>query len=349
MNILLLYFSATGNTAYYAELLARSINARGHRCDLMDIEKHFNTGEIWRAEPLIPRYINEAENRLPLEVKLASAASVQVSADASVDNVSVSAVDISAALSPGAGTLIEKASLKKTFDDLDKYMSNFDIIGFGCPVYFFEPPAVFSSFIKMLKPLDGRKVFTFATHMEGPVWFAQNIRRSLEEKGFSVIGHIDDHIIHTELLPLAPKWLAGEGVRRFYLSRRLPKIKRKIRFFLDSLNMVKGAVAKDITPAAFSTAPGMDRFVGGLVEKFLYASMKYYLGSRILEEKCVKCGLCAKTCPMNLIKMDAPGGYPLRTSHCMYCLRCINICPTEAVSYAPLYDNKSRFKGFDKL
>lgn len=321
MNILLLYFSATGNTAYYAELLARSIDARGHRCDLMDIEKHFNAGEIWRAEPLIPRYINEAERRLPLEVKLASA----------------------------AGSFIEKASLEKAFDDLDKYVSNFDIIGFGCPVYFFEPPAVFSSFIKLIKPREGRRVFTFATHMEGPVWFAQNIRRSLEEKGFSVIGHIDDHIIHTELFPSAPKWLAGDGFRRFYLSRRLPKIKRKIRSFLDSLNMVKGAAAKDITPAAFCTAPGMERFAGGLVEKFLYASMKYYLGSRILKEKCVKCGLCAKTCPMNLIKMDARSGYPLRTSHCMYCLRCINICPTEAVSYAPLYDNKSRFKGFDKL
>lgn len=330
MNILLLYFSATGNTSYYAQLLARSIDARGHRCDLMDIEKHFNAREIWRAEPVIPRYITEAENRVPFEEKLESAAA-------------------STASSAAAGSVFEKTSLEKAFTDLDKYMSNFDIIGFGCPVYFFEPPAVFSSFIKLIKPREGRRVFTFATHMEGPVYFEQNIRRSLEEKGFSVIGHIDDHIIHTELLPLAPKWLAGEGVRRFYLERRLPKIKRKIRNFLDSLNIVKGAAAGDITPAAFHTAPAIDRFVGGLVEKGLYAAMKYYTGSRILEEKCVRCGLCAKTCPMGLIKMDAQSGYPVRINHCMYCLRCINICPSEAVSYAPLYDNKSRFKGFDKL
>jgi ferredoxin/flavodoxin len=344
MNILLLYFSATGNTAYYAELLARSISARGHRCDLMDIEKRFNTAGIWRAEPVIPHYITEAEGRLPLPEKLASAFAAHASADEGPAEGSAASVS-----SAAGGGLVEKDSLEKAFDNLDRYMSNFDIIGFGSPVYFFEPPAVFSSFIKMLKPFDGRKVFTFATHMEGPVYFAENIRRVLKEKGFDVIGHIDDHIIHTELLPVMPKWLAGESLRRFYLNRRLPKIKRKIRKFLDSLNIVKGAAAESITPAAFHTAPAMDRFAGGLVEKGLYASMKYYTGSRILKEKCVKCGLCARTCPMGLIKMDAETGYPLRTGHCMYCLRCINICPAEAVSYAPLYDNKSRFKGFERL
>ncbi len=299
MNILLLYFSATGNTAYYAGILARSIRTRGHRCDTMDIEKRFDLAEIWRAKPVAPHYIIEAESRLPLGAKLDSAFLGPVCADK--DAAGASSFAFSTSL---AGSLVEKDCKEKAFDNLDRYMSNFDIIGFGSPVYFFGPPAVFSSFIKTLKPSGGKKVFTFATHMEGPVYFAENIRRALKEKGFDVIGHIDDHIIHTELVPVMPKWLAGESIRRFYLSRRLPKMKIRIKKFLDSLNIVKGAAAESITPAVFHTAPAIDRFAGGLVEKGLYAAMKYYTGSRILKEKCTRCGLCARSCPMGLIKID---------------------------------------------
>ncbi|HBC73526.1 MAG TPA: hypothetical protein DC017_01470 [Candidatus Wallbacteria bacterium] len=323
MNILLIYFSATGSTKYFAETMGKLISGRGHRCELFDVEKHFNLSDIWWSNPVIPRYIEEAEHRLPLGIKLREAA---------LNNNNV-----------------EYSSVKKAFENMERYLSNFDLIGFGSPVYFFEPPAVFSSFINSFPAQSGRKVFTFGTHMEGPVWFSENIKKLLAARGFEVIGHTDSHIIHSEMVPFFPKFLVGEGLQKRYLRYRRPKIARGIERFLDSLNIVKGAAADGITPAAFRPAPLIDRTVGGLVEKGLYATMRYYLGSRVLKDKCTKCGLCAEKCPMKLIAMDPSNGYPIRTSHCMYCLRCLNICPSEAISYAPLADNKARFKGFDKL
>lgn len=323
MNILLVYFSATGNTKYFAETMGAIIAGRGHRCELFDVEKRFDLSEVWWANPVIPDYIREAERRVPLEIELAAAAANNAKN--------------------------EYSSVGKAFENFERYSAGFDLIGFGSPVYFFEPPAVFSSFIRSLPVVKGRRAFTFGTHMEGPVRFAENIRRLLEERGFEVIGHSDDHIMHSELVPFFPEYIVRESLQKRYFRYRRPKIARKIERFLDSLNIVKGARAESVTPLPFRTAPLIDRAAGGLVEKGLYATMKYYFGSRVLKDKCVKCGLCAEKCPMKLIAMDPAGGYPVRTSHCMYCLRCLNICPAGAISYAPIADGKARFRGLDRL
>ncbi len=323
MKILLVYFSATGNTAFYARSLASAIAGRGHRCDLLDVEKRFDLRAVWHAAPVVPRYMIEAQARIPLETPIDSLVSSE--------------------------NEIKNEAVIEAFNKFDRYIANFDIIGFGSPVYFFEPAAVFSSFIKLIPVQTGKKAFTFATHMEGPVWFRKNIREALEARGFRIIGHADDHIIHTELLPVMPKFIAGEGVQKAYLRYRRPRINKKIKAFLDSVNLVKGSTPDQIQPAEAGPVPQMDQLVGGLVEKALYATLKFSMGSRIIKEKCVKCGLCASSCPMKLIRMDADTGYPVRTSHCMYCLRCINICPAEAVSYAPLSDGRARFRGFEKL
>lgn len=49
------------------------------------------------------------------------------------------------------------------------------------------------------------------------------------------------------------------------------------------------------------------------------------------EEKCTKCGLCEKLCPVANIKMEE---YPMFLGHCQQCMRCISFCPVEAI-YVP--------------
>lgn len=51
-------------------------------------------------------------------------------------------------------------------------------------------------------------------------------------------------------------------------------------------------------------------------------------------EKCTRCGLCAKDCPVNIIDLDT--GYPRieknKEKTCIRCQHCLAICPTAAIS-----------------
>ena len=55
---------------------------------------------------------------------------------------------------------------------------------------------------------------------------------------------------------------------------------------------------------------------------------------KVDEEKCTRCGICAKDCPVNVIDMVA--GSPVipaeKERHCIKCQHCLAVCPTGAIS-----------------
>ena len=45
------------------------------------------------------------------------------------------------------------------------------------------------------------------------------------------------------------------------------------------------------------------------------------------EEKCTKCGICKRVCPLQVTNLYDRKGGKITTSMCMLCLRCIEMCP----------------------
>ena len=45
------------------------------------------------------------------------------------------------------------------------------------------------------------------------------------------------------------------------------------------------------------------------------------------EEKCTKCGICKRVCPLQVTEVYEEKGGKISTSMCMLCLRCVEMCP----------------------
>jgi polyferredoxin len=61
------------------------------------------------------------------------------------------------------------------------------------------------------------------------------------------------------------------------------------------------------------------------------------------EEKCTKCGVCKRVCPVGVTEVYEQKGGKIKTSQCMVCARCAEMCPYEDTLKVKL-GNKTMFK-----
>lgn len=52
----------------------------------------------------------------------------------------------------------------------------------------------------------------------------------------------------------------------------------------------------------------------------------------IVQERCKRCGLCVKKCPVEAIPGDRKNGYHIDTAKCIKCGQCMEVCPFNAIS-----------------
>ena len=90
----------------------------------------------------------------------------------------------------------------------------------------------------------------------------------------------------------------------------------------------------------YQNAPigGVNPRIGSTVSNDLTPSREGYI-PLFLQEKCINCGLCDSTCP-DMVFQFKPGVYKGKECmvnsgvdyyHCKGCLRCVEVCPTNAL------------------
>lgn len=52
---------------------------------------------------------------------------------------------------------------------------------------------------------------------------------------------------------------------------------------------------------------------------------------RVIDEKCIKCGSCADTCPTSCIS-EGDKIFVINPDECIDCGACEEVCPTDAIS-----------------
>jgi flavodoxin/ferredoxin len=217
-----------------------------------------------------------------------------------------------------AGWDCEMTDIRKTEDySLEEY----DLIGIGCPVFYCREPFNVSDYIKNLPKMKNKLWFVYSTHGSILGRTLVSMAGNLKKKGAIVSGYFDcyadatmPYIPHPTLTTGHPDQIEYEEAYNFgeeIVSRStkiaagdlklIPEPDPVEEEWLNRGNYMTHEVVKSISPPF-----------------------------NIDVEKCSSCGECEDQCPVGGIDVEADP--PRLQNPCIYCWRCIMVCPEFAIN-----------------
>jgi len=95
---------------------------------------------------------------------------------------------IAGAIQKGVARVAGNCEITKIKEINPESLTDYDLIGLGCPIQGFVEPGVIKAYIYKMHGLKGKHIFPFATHGTRPEFFFPSIVPRLEKKGLVVIG-----------------------------------------------------------------------------------------------------------------------------------------------------------------
>jgi Flavodoxin len=195
----------------------------------------------------------------------------------------------------------------------------YDRVILGCPKYYEYPVLDFITYLKNYLPHSNKKipVFIYCTQA-GPLGTNfKPIEKILRKKNYYITVSrsfpVSNNMVIFQTFPLTSQEKIQDN---------LEKIEEELKPLLQ--NFMKGKRQKEqINPVL-----GAICHLTGVVFTKLFPvfGMKYSAS-----KACTGCGLCAKKCPrINIIMKD---NRPQFGHKCIFCMRCIIICPGNAIMY----------------
>jgi ferredoxin-type protein NapH len=120
---------------------------------------------------------------------------------------------------------------------------------------------------------------------------------------------------------MKPAWVTQNTTGQFW----------QLGYYLTSTNLI---ILGSVTVAAFFFRRSWCKIcpLGALIALFnRFPPFKWISGVRLnkIEEKCTKCGICKRVCPTQVKEVYEQKSGDVATSQCIYCLRCVEMCPNE--------------------
>jgi ferredoxin-type protein NapH len=120
---------------------------------------------------------------------------------------------------------------------------------------------------------------------------------------------------------MRPAWVTQNTTGQFW----------QLGYYLTSTNLI---ILGLVTVAAFFFRRSWCKIcpLGALIALFnRFPPFKWISGVRLnkVEEKCTKCGICKRVCPTQVKEVYEQKSGDVATSQCIYCLRCVEMCPNE--------------------
>lgn len=204
-------------------------------------------------------------------------------------------------------------TVKKGFENLPD-PNNFDYVGFAYPIHGFNAPYIMLDLAKALPKANGTKQY-FVVKTSGEPLKINNVS-SIK---FNDIMKRKGYVPFSEYHYVMPYNM---------IFRHTDEMAVRMKYTLDNLAPIEAREVVCGVEHKLSKVP-FGRFVAWVV-RIEQPAMK--VNGRFFKvdgNKCIKCGTCAKNCPVGNIKTDGNGKFSFG-GDCVMCTRCSFNCPTNA-------------------
>lgn len=224
-----------------------------------------------------------------------------------------------------AGHQVDLKVLKSvTYEELQ----NYDLIGFGSPVWYEMPPNM-RRWIEDMPRLDGKLAFSFCTHGTLPALYFPLVIPRLQHKGLTVVDWQSWYgNCSIQIFP-EPYYTAGHPDEQDLAEARFfgrSTAGKALRIMAGESDLIPAAPVPDMLPqhanAAIEHLGGFHNIHGKLIRdpaKCLYP----------------KCRICVDNCTMGYIDLAAEpqkfGNLGNACDDCHGCTYCEMLCPTGAI------------------
>ena len=205
-------------------------------------------------------------------------------------------------------------NLHKIEDTDPKKINTDQTIGLAFPVAFQSTYPFLWEFFNALPKAKGTPIFMVDTMMSFSGAIVGPLKKLLTTKGYTCIGACE--------ITMPSNWLP----KKIDEDKNREKIKaglEKARTY--AMELMNGT-------SSWNRIPFLSKGLYHLCcNDFLMTRVNLASGRKITvdKEKCVKCGLCQKLCPVGDIEMRE---YPTWNNSCELCMRCLSFCPVKAIS-----------------
>ena len=213
--------------------------------------------------------------------------------------------------------------------DFGQLINDVEVIAFCYPIYGSRVPKPLRDFVAQhIDALHGKKLIIFCTQA---IFSGDGARAFID---LLPKNHVK--VIYAEHFTMP------NNISNFYLplqgNNRVAKILQNTRNKLGKacVDIARGIVKK----RGFSSiSRGL-----GLVQGVFWPPIEKICAERVwVNDKCTKCRLCIKICPMN--NFHTFDGEVRTKGNCALCSRCMNHCPQKAIAVAFYRFPKAQYKG----
>lgn len=225
--------------------------------------------------------------------------------------------------------------ITKLTDKTYKYrLAEGEIIGFCFPVHSWRPPLIMRKFIEQLSIENPSGHYCFALCTAGDT-IGETMKifsRCLNKKGL----HLD-----SSFTLLMPESYVGLPFMDVDTPENEAKKKRQAANDLSRFIELIIKREKNIEKLAIGKWPRINsRFIGSLFDKCMITDKPF----KVNTDKCINCGICAKSCPVDNITMNAKKIPEWKhNGSCMTCFACYHHCPKHAIEYGRMTRNKGQY------
>jgi len=221
-------------------------------------------------------------------------------------------------------------------------ISDFDVLAFGFPVYECDSPRFLREYLQDLVPGNGRGAFVFCTK---GAWAGNAVRRNLQRlgaRGYVPLGWGSVIMPGSDGLAFLSK---DSRMAQAALSKDFDSL-RPADHLLERMSIVLRGLAEGQS-VQIHRQP-LPQSLGGLLFDGLWSRLYDVIGERMrtrlwADERCTGCGLCERLCPTGTVSLNGDG--PQFGDGCVLCMRCIHMCPTEAIQIGRGTVDKFRWRG----